>query len=289
MLKYWIDCFKIDFLGDKITTFKPFSANFAANKWGNAQGEEVHEIALNPEYLATQDVKRVMSTLVHEMCHLQQYSEGEIVRTHNAGFAERMEKVGLITSTTGKKGGKKTGKSMDHYIEECGLFDVVTDELLQQDEFKLRWCDTTTKMPIRSTESILAKSRRMNQDAIDAALDDFLEEKREEAAERKEKSIERKAAKQREKRYVEDLEEQVRYLHDRDGKPAQKIVVSWMSCFDSEIQSEVVIAENIKDAVKKTKLALTEAELVKTMSDDEDSAKAWFHAQDISVNFTFII
>lgn len=86
-----------------------------AGKWG--------EIALNPDYIL-KDGKRtdedVYSTLVHEMCHLWQEYDGSAPRRcyHNKDFAEKMECVGLITSSDGTPLGKRTGQRMTHYIVE---------------------------------------------------------------------------------------------------------------------------------------------------------------------------
>lgn len=96
-----------------------------AEKWG--------EIALNPDYILKDGDRDVYSTLVHEMCHLWQEYDGSAPRRcyHNKDFAEKMERVGLITSATGEVGGKRTGQHMTHYIVEGGVFDKAFQEMPQ--------------------------------------------------------------------------------------------------------------------------------------------------------------
>src|SRR5271157_1233999 len=84
------------------------------------------EIALNPEYFSTdgQDERQVIQTLVHEMVHLWQHHFGEPGRRsyHNKNWSEKMMSVGLMPSSTGKKGGNTTGEHMSDYVTEGGLF-----------------------------------------------------------------------------------------------------------------------------------------------------------------------
>ena len=72
-----------------------------------------------------------MSTLVHEMCHLWQEQDGTAPRRcyHNKDFSKKMESVGLITSNTGKEGGKRTGQSMTHYIQAGGRFEKAYEKM----------------------------------------------------------------------------------------------------------------------------------------------------------------
>lgn len=97
------------------------------------------EIALNPSHFATRPSKQVLSTLAHEMAHLWQQHFGEPPRRcyHDREWAAKMEQIGLIPSSTGAPGGKKTGQSCSHYIEKGGRFDVVCDAFLAQHEVVL--------------------------------------------------------------------------------------------------------------------------------------------------------
>jgi predicted SprT family Zn-dependent metalloprotease len=76
-----------------------------------------HELALNPDHVHARPIAETLSTLVHEMVHLQQEICGEPGRRgyHNREWADLMEKVGLITSTTGTPDGKRTGAKVSHY------------------------------------------------------------------------------------------------------------------------------------------------------------------------------
>jgi predicted SprT family Zn-dependent metalloprotease len=99
---------------------------FAPERWEETTKVKTksHEISLNPQTLG-RDPRLVYSTLVHEMVHLWQEQFGKPSRStyHNKEWAAKMEAIGLIPSNTGKPGGKKTGQSMTHYIEQNGPFD----------------------------------------------------------------------------------------------------------------------------------------------------------------------
>jgi len=90
------------------------------------------EICLCPSTHAGRSDHDILSTLVHEMCHLWQFHKGEPPRRcyHDRQFAAKMQEVGLMPSDTGLPGGKKTGQSMTHYIVAGGPFDLVCQELL---------------------------------------------------------------------------------------------------------------------------------------------------------------
>ena len=84
---------------------------------------KTHEIALNPETMS-RTLEAVLSTLVHEMTHLEQQEEGTPGKggNHNKEWAGLMRRVGLIPSDTGLPGGKETGRKVTHYIDEEGGF-----------------------------------------------------------------------------------------------------------------------------------------------------------------------
>lgn len=102
--------------------------------------DRMPEIALNPQTMG-RSVKEVLSTLVHEMVHWEQYSFGTPPKTayHNKEWAEMMDEVGLIPTTTGQKGGPRTGRNCTHLIEEGGKFDVSCDKLLKLKSFDMSW------------------------------------------------------------------------------------------------------------------------------------------------------
>ena len=74
----------------------------------------------------------ILSTLVHEMCHLQQQQLGTPPKNayHNKEWGSLMRAVGLYPSSTGEPGGKRTGIRVSHYIIQDGPFVGAADELL---------------------------------------------------------------------------------------------------------------------------------------------------------------
>ena len=92
-----------------------------------ADGDHTHEIALNPNTM-DRDIRAVLSTLVHEMTHLEQQEYGTPSKGghHNMEWARMMMKVGL-TPTDGT--GKMTGRKVTHMIDEGGPFDVAFEGL----------------------------------------------------------------------------------------------------------------------------------------------------------------
>jgi ribosomal protein S27AE len=96
-----------------------------------ADGDSTHEIALNPDSM-DRTLDAVLSTLVHEMTHLEQQEYGTPGSKghHNKEWVKLMERVGLIPSNTGEPGGKQTGRQMTHYVEEGGAFEVSMHKLI---------------------------------------------------------------------------------------------------------------------------------------------------------------
>jgi predicted SprT family Zn-dependent metalloprotease len=115
---------------------------FANDRFGHRRDQEVStdELALNPDAFAGRSDKEILSTLVHEMCHLWQHHFGRPSRAgyHNKEWAEKMLEVGLIPSDTGAPGGKQTGQHVTHYIRTGGPFDRAADELFDT-SFRLNW------------------------------------------------------------------------------------------------------------------------------------------------------
>lgn len=96
---------------------------FAPCRWGkDGEKSTIHEISLNPEFLKM-GVQETLQTLLHEMCHLWQQDFGKATAGyHNKQWAEKMQSVGLMPSTTGAEGGKTIGKGMSDYAIEGGVF-----------------------------------------------------------------------------------------------------------------------------------------------------------------------
>lgn len=99
-----------------------------------------HEIALNPDLFPDRSDKEILSTLAHEGVHAYQQHYGRPGRRgyHNAEWAWMMECIGLIPSTTGEAGGKKTGQCVSHYIRSGGPFDHAIETILTTG-FSIRW------------------------------------------------------------------------------------------------------------------------------------------------------
>lgn len=107
---------------------------FAGRRFGSRDGSEVtDEIALNLTHFKSRTTEESLSTLVHEMCHLEQHHWGKPSRTsyHNQEWAGMMTAMGLIPTATGLPGGKQTGQRMHHYIQPGGPFDRTATELMK--------------------------------------------------------------------------------------------------------------------------------------------------------------
>ncbi len=115
---------------------------FSADRFGNRNGETIDEIALNPSYFAVVPIVEIMQTLAHEMVHLWQYHFGTPGRGryHNGEWAEKMEALGLMPSSTGKPGGKRTGDCIADYPLDGGRFLQVCCDLLTRD-YQISWYD----------------------------------------------------------------------------------------------------------------------------------------------------
>lgn len=115
---------------------------FSADRWSSRSGEMAHEIAINPAYFATHRVIEVFQTLVHEMCHLWQHAYGQPSRScyHNKEWAIKMESLGLMPSSTGAPGGKRTGQKMSDYPLADGRFEQECNILVSKG-FVLTWVD----------------------------------------------------------------------------------------------------------------------------------------------------
>ncbi|MFC4994102.1 SprT-like domain-containing protein [Rubritalea tangerina] len=94
----------------------------------------VDEIAINPDaYVNLSDVE-IWQALVHEMCHQWQFHFGKPSRKsyHNREWANKMESIGLIPSSTGKPGGARIGQTMFDYVDEAGRFRECVQALRKQ-------------------------------------------------------------------------------------------------------------------------------------------------------------
>lgn len=119
---------------------------FSARRFGTRSGQTTDEIALNPEYFALVPVVEVLQTVAHEMTHLWQSHFGKPgrARYHNAEWADKMESIGLMPSSTGQPGGRRVGDCMADYVIPNGRFATVVEELLNSKRFGITWFDRFT-------------------------------------------------------------------------------------------------------------------------------------------------
>ena len=103
--------------------------------------EKASEISLNPDQLSRGE-KLAFSTLVHEQVHCWQFNFGNDIPKsvyHNKEFAKKMMKIGLVPSSTGAKGGNKTGRNVSHYIDEDGPFDEAYTKWKRRKKKSISW------------------------------------------------------------------------------------------------------------------------------------------------------
>lgn len=128
-----------------ITRKSTVAGYYSPRRWTNfSRTNIVDEISINPEIFSINPIDEICQTLVHEMCHQWQHNFGKPSRAgyHNKEWADKMEEVGLMPSTTGKEGGNKTGQSMSDYIIHKGVFEIATNELKEKEIFKNLYFET---------------------------------------------------------------------------------------------------------------------------------------------------
>lgn len=115
---------------------------FSANRWTDPSGAIVHEIAVNPTYFARHNLLEVMQTIVHEMVHNWQHCFGKPSRGgyHNKEWAIKMEQIGLMPSSTGRPGGRKTGQKISDYPIPGRAFERSAKRFIRQ-SWGLPWVD----------------------------------------------------------------------------------------------------------------------------------------------------
>jgi predicted SprT family Zn-dependent metalloprotease len=115
---------------------------FARQRFKERDADLTDEIALNPKTFESRTAEAVLSTLVHEMVHAEQFHCCKPGRRgyHNREWGTLMKRVGLHPSNTGLPGGKETGQQMTHYIIEGAPFSVACAQLLASG-FKIEYAD----------------------------------------------------------------------------------------------------------------------------------------------------
>ena len=120
---------------------------FSPDRWASSENNEFcHELAINPAFIGNSSLLTTYQTLVHECCHIWQVLEPESRKPgrngyHNKQWAKKMESIGLMPSSTGKPGGKKTGQNMNDYPIKGGLFLEACKSLINSRSFNIPWFD----------------------------------------------------------------------------------------------------------------------------------------------------
>lgn len=114
---------------------------FAAERFENRNlSIKTDEIALNPDAFDGRTDLEILSTLAHEQCHLWQFHFGNAGTKsyHDSEWANKMESIGLMPSSTGAPGGKRTGRKITHYILSGGAFEKAATQFLHSG-VKINW------------------------------------------------------------------------------------------------------------------------------------------------------
>ena len=153
---------------------------FAPDRWVSTSGDQCHELAYNPLYVTDKSIVEVLQTLVHELVHCWQHCHGSPSRSgyHNVEWANKMESIGLMPSSTGKPGGKRTGQHMSDYLIANGRFINACQKLIKDKGVGLPWFDRfaqPTSGAEKITRSFLSEAGINENDVIEALTAPFVE------------------------------------------------------------------------------------------------------------------
>jgi len=109
------------------------ATGYASNKRliDNETKQENSVLGLNPDFF--DDRLELLQTLAHEMCHLWEYQQpgyNSNNNRHTKLWADKMESIGLMPSSTGKIGGKRTGSKVLDYIIDYSPFAMEAQSIL---------------------------------------------------------------------------------------------------------------------------------------------------------------
>lgn len=141
---------------------------FSPDRFVNKEKENLHEIALNISYFSKKNIIEIFQTLVHEMAHLWQHEFGTPSRSnyHNKEWANKMESMGLIPSSTGKKGGRKTGQRMSDYSVKGGKFEEISLKIIKAKQH-ITWFEVNSFGDyLFNIDEILNNIKEGNNDAL---------------------------------------------------------------------------------------------------------------------------
>jgi hypothetical protein len=129
---------------------------FAPDRFSSRIEEiRTHELALNPDGFIDRINEQILSTLVHEQCHVWQQVHGKPSRRtyHIKEWAAKMKAAGLQPRSTGMVGGKETGQLMTRRsfcrsLQKSG-----------RDRFQLNWQSTPIRYDNRKNPSKPSKMK----------------------------------------------------------------------------------------------------------------------------------
>lgn len=116
---------------------KRVMGHYIHKKWFNENDLATDELALNPSMFTKFPLIEICQTIVHEMYHGWQchYGKPSPKGYHNKEWASKMEAIGLMPTSTGQEGGKKTGFSICDYPITNGTFIKASEILINSDVF----------------------------------------------------------------------------------------------------------------------------------------------------------
>ena len=105
------------------------------------------QISMNSALMSIRTLRSTFATLTSLMCEVNAFLDGRTnYRLRNKKAAEAMLRIGLVSSSTGRPGGKKTGYNISFYILKGGAFDRTFDRLSKSDKW-ITWSDLSTCTP----------------------------------------------------------------------------------------------------------------------------------------------
>jgi hypothetical protein len=142
-----------------IVSFASHTINFSGiYKKTSLFEKNIHEIQLHPRLLGIPEAEW-HPIFVHQMVHVWQneYDSPSGIWYHNKRWAKKMEKIGLMPSSTGCPGGHKTGSKINQYIIEGGNFSKVFEGIDPQIHNKFKSGFSFKTLINENTDEIVAK------------------------------------------------------------------------------------------------------------------------------------
>ena len=120
---------------------------FAGARFASRDGQrKVDEIALNPSTFKDRDTREILSTLAHEMCHLEQHHFGRPGKGgyHNKEWGGMMHAIGLKPVSVDQPG-KEVGNKVTHTIVDGGPYDRAAIALVIKQRVILDYVEAWTE------------------------------------------------------------------------------------------------------------------------------------------------